>query len=696
MKKTISRLKLLATVFGVSMIATSCLATTAYATEINNLSVSNNEVETIEQVGEAETEISVGSEMSTEATISEIKNSPVLSLNVAREGDKLATVNEEKWYQFTLTERGYFYINMKLNELANPSMVGNGWDLYIYRGTENLDNPIKTVKEIKSDTSSSILSMGIGTYYIKIKSNATNILSSVNVPYDLTVNFVQGDEWEQEDNGSNVVANEIQVNRTYKGGCYYYNDEDWYQFTIPSNGYFEVEFGTNDLTDVNKVGNGWNLMIYDSDLKLIRQYKEIKTSQIQSELASDKLPFKAGKYYIKIETNYKNINAPVNCYYDLKVVFSATDLWETEYNNDNTKADIISIGSEKAGLLLYINDVDWYCVNVNRKGKLYFDLIMDSSVKKESLNNGWKVTVYSPDLKEVAVYKEVKTDLDMAAIPVTSGKYYVKIESESKNVWAPVACIYHLKADFVESTKETEVHDFVSRMYTVVLNREAEAGGLDYWSQELLNQKQDGAALANGFINSPEFKNRGLSDSNYLDVLYETFFGRIADSDGKNYWLSEMRNGMSRNAVLAGFVNSKEFGVICESYGIARGTMENDGSSIYNAGVHDFVLRNYTKALGRDGEVEGVEYWSHLINTKQKSALDCAMDFFHSKEFMNKNLNDADYVEVLYETYFGRASDASGKNYWLSMLASGNSRDWVLSEFAHSPEFKNIMAQYGL
>ena len=247
-----------------------------------------------------------------------------------------------------------------------------------------------------------------------------------------------------------------------------------------------------------------------------------------------------------------------------------------------------------------------------------------------------------------------------------------------------------------EAPREEKVKQFVSRMYTVVLNREAEAGGLDYWSQELLNQKQDGAALANGFINSPEFKNRGLSDSNYLDVLYETFFGRIADSDGKNYWLSEMRNGMSRNTVLAGFVNSKEFGAICESYGIARGTMENDGSSIYNAGVHDFVLRNYTKALGRDGEVEGVEYWSHLINTKQKSALDCAMDFFHSKEFMNKNLNDADYVEVLYETYFGRASDVSGKNYWLSMLASGNSRDWVLSEFAHSPEFKNIMAQYGL
>lgn len=237
---------------------------------------------------------------------------------------------------------------------------------------------------------------------------------------------------------------------------------------------------------------------------------------------------------------------------------------------------------------------------------------------------------------------------------------------------------------------------FVSRMYTIVLNRDAEEEGLNYWSQELANQKQDGAALANGFINSDEFKNRGLDDSAYLEVLYKTFFDRDADSDGKNYWLSEMRNGMSKNAVLAGFVNSQEFGAICENYGIARGTMESDGSSIYNAGVHDFVLRNYTKALGRNGEVEGVEYWSYLINTKQKSALDCAMDFFHSQEFTMKNLNDSDYMEVLYETYFGRASDEDGKNYWLYMLSIGNSRDWVLSEFAHSPEFGVIMSQYGL
>ena len=240
------------------------------------------------------------------------------------------------------------------------------------------------------------------------------------------------------------------------------------------------------------------------------------------------------------------------------------------------------------------------------------------------------------------------------------------------------------------------ITSFVERMYTVVLNRSAEKGGLTYWSGELKNGTGDAAALARGFIGSEEFKARGLDDSAFLDVLYKTFFDRAADGEGKAYWLGELANGSGREFVLSQFVNSREFAEICDSYEIARGTMEADGSSIYNAGVRNFVLRNYTKALGRGGETEGVEYWSHLINTRQMTALDCAMSFFHSQEFLNKNLSDPDYVETLYATYFDRVSDAEGKAYWLNQMQNGMSRDDVLTEFAYSQEFKQIMSGYGL
>ena len=123
---------------------------------------------------------------------------------------------------------------------------------------------------------------------------------------------------------------------------------------------------------------------------------------------------------------------------------------------------------------------------------------------------------------------------------------------------------------------------------------------------------------------------------------------------------------------------------------------EKDGSSIYNEGVRNFVLRIYTKALGRSGETEGVEYWSYAINHHQISALDAAKEFFSSQEFLNKNLNDTAFISVCYETFLGRSPEDDGLNYWKLQLASGMTRDELLSQFSESEEFKNIMAQYGL
>lgn len=243
---------------------------------------------------------------------------------------------------------------------------------------------------------------------------------------------------------------------------------------------------------------------------------------------------------------------------------------------------------------------------------------------------------------------------------------------------------------------ENQIRAFVSRMYTVVLGREAEEEGLNYWSDQLIQHTYDGAGLARGFICSDEFTSKNLNNEAYVYVLYKTFFDREPDEGGMAYWMDALNDGTSRNTVLAGFVNSKEFAAICDRYGIARGTMEENGSSIYNAGVRDFVLRMYTKCLKRDGETLGVEYWSHCINTKEISPEDVAKNFFTSAEFVNKNLSNEEYVETLYETFMDRPSDVVGRQYWVERLDVGMSRTVVLEGFARSQEFAKIMEDFGL
>ena len=243
---------------------------------------------------------------------------------------------------------------------------------------------------------------------------------------------------------------------------------------------------------------------------------------------------------------------------------------------------------------------------------------------------------------------------------------------------------------------DSQVEAFAKRMYTVVLNREAEAEGLSYWTNRLINQEIDGAGTANGFINSAEFQARKLDDTDFVDVLYRTFFDRNADEGGKNYWLSELAKGVSRTQVLSGFVNSQEFSQVCDSYGIARGTMQTDGTCIYKPGVRNYVLRMYTKALNRTGETMGVEYWANRINMKVASPETVAKSFFLSEEFNNRKLSDEDYVETLYQTFMDRASDAEGKQYWVRNLKNGMSREKALEGFARSTEFSKIMKSFGL
>lgn len=246
------------------------------------------------------------------------------------------------------------------------------------------------------------------------------------------------------------------------------------------------------------------------------------------------------------------------------------------------------------------------------------------------------------------------------------------------------------------NTQRQYIEAFVSRMYTVALNRNAEYTGLMFWSDGLERCEYDGASIARGFICSREFLNRNLSNEEFVNVLYRTFFDREADPSGWKSWNDALNQGKSRTYVLSGFVNSKEFADLCSSYNIARGTMEQDGSNIYNAGVRNFVLRNYTKALSRDGETEGVEFWCHQINTKKITALDCAESFFHSKEFLNKNLSNEQFIETCYQTFLDRSSDATGKAYWLQELSRGRSRDDILHGFAYSKEFSEIMRRYGV
>ena len=104
------------------------------------------------------------------------------------------------------------------------------------------------------------------------------------------------------------------------------------------------------------------------------------------------------------------------------------------------------------------------------------------------------------------------------------------------------------------------VNLFVERLYKTCLGRIGDKDGQTYWVN----------GLPKGDLTGTSFKDKGLSNEDFVKALYVAFMGREYDDGGLNFWTGEMQNGASREAIFAGFANSKEFESICASYGIVH------------------------------------------------------------------------------------------------------------------------------
>ena len=118
--------------------------------------------------------------------------------------------------------------------------------------------------------------------------------------------------------------------------------------------------------------------------------------------------------------------------------------------------------------------------------------------------------------------------------------------------------------------QNARVTAFVTRMYTVCLQRGADASGRRDWIRLLLNGSNSAADVVRGFFNSQEFLKKNLSDEDFVERLYLTLFDRNSDPAGKADWLRNLKNGSSRNQILNGFIGSQEFIRLCEQYGIRQ------------------------------------------------------------------------------------------------------------------------------
>ena len=324
----------------------------------------------------------------------------------------------------------------------------------------------------------------------------------------------------------------------------------------------------------------------------------------------------------------------------------------------------------------------------------------NNQLKTINLNNNKKLDSLSADHNNLST-------LDIAScIPLKENlsKYaYTKKERDNYILYtcpgimgASVLLSYDKNVNIITDRTHL-VKKFVERLYTKALNRNAEASGLQYWTNQLVSRSNTAAQAVQGFFNSKEFLNAKHSDEEFLNRAYLTMLDRKPDKNGKKYWLDKIKKGVSRDGVLKGFVDSNEFIKLCNDYGIERGTIV---IPVDKNKLSGFVTRLYTKALGRKAETSGLNYWVNKIASsakpRQEAHNTATNGFFHSQEFLNKKINNSDFVKILYRTFLDREYDKGGYEYWLKKLNAGESRDSVIAGFANSKEFSTILDTYGL
>lgn len=217
------------------------------------------------------------------------------------------------------------------------------------------------------------------------------------------------------------------------------------------------------------------------------------------------------------------------------------------------------------------------------------------------------------------------------------------------------------------------------RLFDAALGRPADSAGLS----NLVGQLDQGLTvshLAGTLFYSAEGQAifRGLSDQQFVALLYRNALNREADPAGLSFWTGQL-SSMQRSEVIAIFAESAEHRAIMGEP--ASGPMwVADAEAL-------FIARLYDAALGRAPDAAGLTQWIGLLDggMNHVQVIDA---FIGSPEFALRfgALDNRHFVELLYRTCLDRDGDTAGVNYWTGQLDNGVARSSLVFSFSESPE----------
>ena len=214
------------------------------------------------------------------------------------------------------------------------------------------------------------------------------------------------------------------------------------------------------------------------------------------------------------------------------------------------------------------------------------------------------------------------------------------------------------------------------RLYQGGLGREADALGLSFWT-EALQQGMGSAAVARGLLGSAEAAAADtVPDAVFVGGIYEALLGRTASGAELAFWTELLVSGQARGDVLAGIAASQE-----------AAQQQGDGALVVADLEAVQVGHAYHALLGRDADLGGLGFWQAALEAGQDfAAMLAEMATAGEAAARFGQGGHAAFLERLYAEALGREGDAEGLAFWTAALSNGMARADVAIAFATAEE----------
>lgn len=220
----------------------------------------------------------------------------------------------------------------------------------------------------------------------RVLSFALSLVMLLSITGGLGLTAYAGDTYyETEDNDDYSSADYVPVNSTIYGVCsdYSYSDTDWYKFTLSSPAKVNVQFSFNRAD----ADGDWYVYLYkyegNGDYSTL-DYEDVYVYDGSYTFSSLGLP--AGTYFVKVY----GYNSACGRQYSITPKCSYVSNWETEFNDEYTSADPLSMGTTRYGVNPTSSDDDWYKFTLNSPASVSVTF----THTKASANGDWVVYLY--------------------------------------------------------------------------------------------------------------------------------------------------------------------------------------------------------------------------------------------------------------------------------------------------------------